>query len=382
MCPVSDVRWLQDTGHGILTTMPRLRAVRDRQVDTAIEELITIVSTARGVAIAKSGDDQVTVTVGSHSWSAKVIARDAVSLSDAQHLVATEPRGSKIVVANQLSRDAKDFLAEQNAVSRTFGWSWLDRRGELALNHAKASGMIQFDLDSVDRNPARPGGWGLASPRSDGPIRGRAGISYAAAVLLDPTDRPSIREVAAAVGMSHGAVGAAAKLLRDVGLIRPDGEPEIPDLFNALADAWGPTRVAPVMRVPTRKDADRLQANAEKLDMPGWALGGDEAAAAWGAPMFLGGSRPWVWVPTDADVRRAARALDAARWDECNAVFAVAPTVLVCRPRFRSPGKAHPAFLPTVHPLFLALDLAKDRTRGREILDQWTPEHQGIHRVW
>lgn len=362
--------------------MPRLRVAPDRQVDTAIEELFTIVSTARGVMVERSGDDRVTVTVGRHSWEAKVIARDAVSLRDAQHLVETEARGSKVVVANQLSAEAKDFFAEQNTAGRSFGWSWLDRRGELALNHPKASGVIQFDLDAVDRNPARPGGWGLASPRSDGPIRGRAGISYAAAVLLDPSRRPSIREVATAAGMSHGAVGEAAKLLRDGGLIRPDGEPEIPDLFDALADAWGPTRIAPVARVPTSKDADRLHANAGNLEEIGWGLGGDEAALSWGAPMFLAGSYPWIWVPDDADVRRATRTLEAASWDESRAVFAVAPTLLVCRTRLRSPGSAQPGFLPTVHPLFLALELAQDRARGREILDQWTPDQPEIHRVW
>lgn len=380
---MSSVRWLPDTGRVSLTNVPRLRTAPDRQVEAAIEELVTIASTARGVDIEPSRRDQVTVTVGHHTWSVEVLARGAVSRSDAQHLVdAASARGSKILVANQLSNDAKDVLAEWNAGSRSYGWSWLDRRGELVLNHPKASGVIQFDLDAIDRNPARPGGWGLASPRSDGPIRGRAGISYAAAVLLDPTRRPSIREVAAAAGMSHGAVGDAAKLLRKTGMIRPDGQPEVPDLFDALADAWGPTRIAPVAKAPTRKDADRLHANAGDLDEIGWALGGDEAALAWGAPMFIGGSRPWIWVPGDADARRATRTLESASWDESRAVVAVAPTLLVCRTRRRSPGKAQPDFLPTVHPLFLALELAQDRARGREILDQWTPDNPEVHRVW
>lgn len=343
---------------------------------------MTITATVRGIAVDRSGDDQVTIAVGQHHWPAMVLACDAVSLRDAQRLIATEGRGSKIVVANQMSSEAKDFLTEQNAASRNHGWSWLDRRGELALNHPKASGVIQFDLDAIDRNPARPGGWGLASPRSDGPIRGRAGISYAAAALLDPTRRPSIREVGAAAEMSHGAVGEAAKLLRDTGLIRSDGQPEIPDLFDALADAWGATRIAPVARVPTRKYADRLHANADDLDRTGWGLGGDEAALVWGAPMFLAGSRPWIWVPSDADVRRATRTLEATSWDESRAVFAAAPTLLVCRTRLRPPAKVQPPYLPTIHPLFLALELAQDRARGREILDQWTPDDPQIHRVW
>ena len=36
--------------------------------------------------------------------------------------------------------------------------------------------------------------------------------------------------------------------------------------IDALVDAWGPTRIAPVAKVPTRKDADRLRANAGDLD--------------------------------------------------------------------------------------------------------------------
>ncbi len=362
--------------------MPRLRASAVRMVASAIEELSTLADSAHGLTIVRSDDDQVRVTVGRQDWPAKVIARDAVSRRDAQELVESEARGSKIVVANQLSTEAKELLAQQNETSGKFGWSWLDRRGELQLNHPKASGVIQFDLDAIDRNPARPGGWRLASPRSDGPIRGRAGISYAAAVLLDPTQRPSIRAVARQAEMSHGAIGDAAKLLRETGLIRADGEPEIPELFNALAEAWGATLIAPVAKVPKQKDADRLKANVDDLDAVGWALGGDDAALSWGAPMFISGFRPWIWVPNDADARRASRTLESASWDDCTAVFAVAPTLLVCSIRRRSPGSPRPKFLPTVHPLFLALDLAQDPARGREILDGWNPDHPEIHRVW
>ncbi len=363
--------------------MPRLRETPDRQVDVAIEELAAIADGASGVSITRSASDQVSVMVGIRKWPAKVIARTAVSLRDAQELVATEARGSKIVVANQLSSEAKGLLARENAASRNFGWSWLDRRGELQLNHPDASGAIHFDQATFDPNLTRSGGGGgLASPRSDGPIRGRAGISYAAAVLLDPAARPSIRAVAHQAEMSHGAVGEAAKLLREAGLIRPDGEPEVPDLFNALADAWGPTSVAPVASVPTRADADRLGANLEDLEAPGFGLGGDDAALAWGAPLFVAGSRPWIWVPTDADARRATRALNASSWDSAEAVIAVAPTPLACRNRLRCPHTIEPGFMPTVHPLFLALQLAQDPGRGREILDGWNPDHPGIHRVW
>ena len=337
---------------------------------------------ASGVVISRTGGDGVTVSVGAQEWPAKVIARTAVALRDAEELVATETLGSMIVVANQLSSEAKELFARENSASEKFGWSWLDRRGELQLNHPHASGVIHFDAHVLDQSPTRPGARGLASPRSDGPIRGRAGISYAAAVLLDPTGRPSIRAVAGEAEMSHGAVGDAAKLLRDTGLIRTDGEPEIPDLFDALADAWGATRLTPVASVPTRADADRLGANVGDLEALGWGLGGDDAAVAWGAPMFAARSRPWIWVPSDADARRATRTLDAATWETCAAVIAVAPTLLAYQTRVRPPAAVVPGWLPTVHPLFLALELAQDPGRGREILDGWTPDHPGVQRVW
>ena len=365
--------------------MPKLRNLPEHEVDAAIEELETLTAGARGLSATRSGPDQVRLAVGAQAWPANVIVRGAVSRREAQVLVETEARGSKVVVANQLSEEAKDYLSEHNARLRSHGWSWLDRRGELQLNHPHASGIVHFDA-----MPMTPTGatqrWKVAAPNSDGPIRGRAGISWASALLLDPDEPPSIRAVAREAQMSHGAIGEAAKLLRDAGLVLPSGKPDIPDLFWALAAVWGPTRVAPVATVPTAKTAERLHANSDGPSMsliPGWCLGGDEAAATWGAPLFSAGVRPWIWVPTDGDARRAERALGGASREEGAAVVAVAPTALVCLRRVRPPA-AQPAlsFLPTAHPLFLALDLAQDPARGREILDQWHPDQEGVQRVW
>lgn len=361
--------------------MPILRTSATEQLDAAIEALVTLSSGLSGMRIEPDHDEWVTVTVGAKSWPAKVIARDAVSRSAAQHLARTEARGSKIVVANQVSAEAKAEFSRRNGSSGSFGWSWLDRRGELQLHHPNATGIYHFEQDLLDGRPPRPARWRLASA-ADGPIRGRAGISYAAAVLLDPTRLPSIRQVAGAVGMSHGAVGDAAKLLRESGLVRPDGEPEAAELFWALASVWGPTRITPVAAVPTYDQAERGQAHPDDLAQPGWALGGDDAVAAWGAPVLASAPRPWIWVPAEADARRAERALTPASWDAHSAVIAVPPTPLVCRYRLTPPSTIKPRFLPTTHPLFLALELAQDPARGREILDQWTPSDPEIHRVW
>jgi hypothetical protein len=133
---------------------------------------------------------------------------------------------------------------------------------------------------------------------------------------------------------------------------------------------------------PTSDQAKRWGAQTDDLGEPGWALGGDDAAASWGAPVLAAGSRPWIWVPAEADARRAERSLSSASWDDYAAVIAVPPTLLVCRYRQRPPTDLEPQFLPTIHPLFLALELAQDPARGREILDQWTPDYPNIHRVW
>ncbi|MBK5288944.1 MAG: hypothetical protein JJE46_10795 [Acidimicrobiia bacterium] len=352
-----------------------------RRLDDAIEVLIAIAAEYRGVDLTRRGPSAVEVTVGTAVWSATVITRDAVSLADARTFAEECAPGAWIIAAQQLSADAKDFFATRNALDPVRQFSWLDRRGELALHHGGAVGVVHFGNRTARERSPLPGGWRLAAPISGGPIRGRAGIGCAAALLLTPEHPPSIREIARRITMSHGAVGAASQLLREHGLVRSDGRPQIPELFEAVVKVWHPRRVTPVRELPSEAGADRLGAFADG-DEPGWCVGGDTAAFAWGAPVMSGGSRPWIWVPETADARRAERALEAGTWDDYAAVVAVAPTPLVCRERRQPPRPVNPAFLPTAHPVFLALDLAQDPSRGREILDQWTPTQPGIARVW
>ena len=64
-------------------------------------------------------------------------------------------------------------------------------------------------------------------------------------------------------------------------------------------------------------------------------------------------------------------------------MVAVPPTALVTLHREVQPSADRPlSFVPTAHPLFLALDLAQDPGRGREILDQWQPQHPEVQRAW
>jgi hypothetical protein len=322
--------------------VPRLRVSPADQAVAAIEDLLSLTSDARGIDIAPDADDLVKVGVGSKRWPAKVIVREAISRRDIEFLLETEARGNKVIVANRISAAAKELLEEHNASQKTFGWSWLDRRGELQLQHPEASGVITFDEDRLAGRTHAALRRGTASPGSDGSIRGRAGLSYAAALLLSHADhrhdRPSIRAVAGAAGMSHGAVGDASKLLRESGLVRPSGEPQTPELFWALADVWGPARLVPVASLPRPSDETRLQMQVGELDEPGWANGGDAAAAAWGAPVFDAGAQPRIWVPTDAVARRAERTVWRCwRWRRRSSPAATAcgPTGLRHRTSYR-----------------------------------------------
>ena len=346
--------------------MPSIRTSHDDRLALAIDDLVAAASQTAGLSISPTGpDDRVTVEkAGSEPWHAKVHPRSSLSPREAQVLVATETtRGAHVVVADQISAQAKEYLATVPE------WSWLDRRSELRIRHRNAD--VEVRLPARGLHPGTGPGVPLASPAGDGPIRGRAGISYAAALLLgEPGSPPSIRSVARQVGMAPSTISEAVSHLRNAGLIRPGGEPELPDLFWALAGVWRPIRARPVSAKPIPSKLARLSPNVDDLDAEGWAQGGDEAALAWGAPMFLAGSRPWIWVPGQVAARRAERDLGPAAWARCEAVIAVPPTPLVCINRLRPPSSD--LSWPTPHPLFLALDLARDRGRGREILRDWT----------
>lgn len=58
----------------------------------------------------------------------------------------------------------------------------------------------------------------------------------------------------------------------------------------------------------------------------------------------------------------------------------VAPVPIICSRRVDAAGWADQVW-PLALPLFVALDLAQDPGRGREVLDGWTSDHAG-RRVW
>lgn len=141
--------------------------------------------------------------------------------------------------------------------------------------------------------------------------------------------------------------------------------------------------------------AERLEhEHAPELNLfdqgrPGWALTDTRAAAAWGAPVAASGAYPpacYVNVPSRRALRWTVQHYGLApTHDQRAATVAVAPVPMVCSRRYDAatqPGPRYEEFL-LAHPLFVALDLARDPARGREILEGWDPEGpDGFRRAW
>jgi hypothetical protein len=110
----------------------------------------------------------------------------------------------------------------------------------------------------------------------------------------------------------------------------------------------------------------------------GWALTDTLAAAAWGMPIVAAGDTPPdFYVPDSTVLRRALDVLGrASDITERACTVAVAPVRLVCLRRRRLEGQPWPV----ANHIVVALDVAADRARGAEALDQWRPE--GIVRAW
>lgn len=290
----------------------------------------------------------------------------AVAVLDAgraDRLIADYGRHSRgvdhvpVVVADLIPESVQRALREA-------GWSYLDRRGRLWF---RGPGVVLRDneLAPLPRFGDRDGG---------DPITGAVGLGVAATLLMHPGERLGPRELARRLGCSPSAAHAALTRLRDHALVGGDGHALLPDLFLVTADAWKPERQY-VMNEPTGKAL--TVATAAR-----YVVSGDQAAVALGAPLVASAkSRPLVYLPSAGEVRRVARTLGIGDPATAAAVLSVAPFPAVTEEsvevRIGRPAKVH---WRVAHPVIVALDLAQDRSRGREILADWTPED--VARVW
>jgi hypothetical protein len=274
-------------------------------------------------------------------------------------MTASQEGVVRLVVADRISRRAREDLT-------ALDWSWLDTRGHVRL---KAPGLlIDADIPPTRRRQGRTGAFA-----------GVAGVEVSCAILEHQSDagQLSIRGLSRIVNRSPSTVADVIGALRDEALLPTSGFEADPELFWRASSSWRPIAVG-LSRAPTLRDpADFLALGlGEGLeDGVGWALTGDRAAAAYGAevPLRLD-APPRLYVPDETTARRAQSILGPAALSEAGAVAVIAPVRAACERRV--PG-VDPDW-PLAGWLYVALDLATDRGRGREVLDQWKPDF----RVW
>lgn len=327
-----------------------------------------------------SGDDPfdlVLTTPGGDTVIAAQVKR--VSLADInqvrRQLLATpellsEPGRVSVVfvVADRVTKEARQELSRA-------GWAWLDLRGHLYL----ATDGIFVNADVPSFRP--PTGERL-------PLTGRVGLEVASALLMNPDGPVVVRDLARRFGRSPSSVSEVLKRLQTAGLVTMDRTPVVPDLFAALAARW-PAEVTDLADVPEpgrNTDLATLRVGLDDIQASvGWALTDTLAAAAYGAPVGVRSAfPPDFYVPDVTTVRRALHLLGPARnRAERGGTLRVAPVPTVCAQRVDATAWTSPSdqIWPLAHPLFVALDLAQDPARGKEILDAWTPPDPW-HRVW
>lgn len=298
--------------------------------------------------------------------SASLVSADSASGQVSRWSRALSAGEQGVVVADRITADARDDLTRA-------GWSWLDRRGHLRL-----SGPGVFVSADV--------------PVPVGPGTGRAGLrgasvvrELAALLLLDPATKIGVRAAAATLSRAPSSISEAFAALRSAGLVHADRMPVVPDLFRELAEHWSP-EAYDVARLPGpgdgRDDAALRLGLADVESTAGWALTDTVAAVAYGAPVASRVDHPPdFYVPDRSTLRRAVTTLGAPAVSSSRAGRVhLAPVALVCTRRVDLAQRTGQVW-PVAHPLFVALDLARDPGRGREVLDAWTPEGPWA-RVW
>lgn len=292
--------------------------------------------------------------------------RALVDESTATRLIADGPPldATLLVVADRVTEGARRVLSASGA-------GYLDLRGHLAL---RTPGIIINTEVSPVKEPAE---------RSD-PLAGAAGLEVVTAVLMEPRRPAAVRELARSLGRAPSTVSSILNALRGDHLIDSDNTVTGTDLFWRVAERWSSRRTR-LASLPDQNDAALAHALRFGLDehasAPGWALTDSAAAAAYGAPIAVRSGQVMDFlVPDRAVLRRATTLLHSAQSTaETRATVRVAPVPRAVTQRVAP--TTNPFGWPLAHPLFVALDLAQDSGRGREILENWTPDGEWP-RVW
>lgn len=297
----------------------------------------------------------------------EVKRRSLVTDDVAERLLAevARPDGVLLVVGDRVTETARKLLTSRRA-------GYYDLRGRITL---RVRGLvIDAEVEPVKERAARTNA-----------LSGKAGMEVAAALLMQPERGVAVRELARELGRSASTVSEVLAALRRDGLADAKNSVLDTQLFWQVADRWkAPTTY--LTQLPLPGDASGttkpLRLGLDDVEHEaGWALTDSIAAAAYGAPAAVrSGQLLDFYVPDQTLVRRATTLLGGAgSASAARCAVRVAPVPAVCRHRVDLGTNS--TEWPLAHPLFVALDLAQDVGRGREILDVWTPDERWA-RVW
>lgn len=278
-----------------------------------------------------------------------VEVRNRVTESDVAGVVTqirTSARAAKadgvVVVADRISTPARRVLSSS-------GVGWLDRRGHLRLRGPGL--LVDSDVPPLVAEPT--------DRVMD--LFSATGCDVAIALLLDPAEGLGTMEIARRTSRSPGRASELLAAMRNAGLVERTGRPLIPDLFHALADEWSPRWY-------------RLAATPPPA--PIYRLSGTLGAIWHGAPVVATSDwPPEIYVDDRWNLRHLLPSVGLADDEPAAASVALCPS----RYGFSIEAGINDAF-PVANHVVVALDLAQDPGRGREILDAWSPE--GHTRVW
>jgi DNA-binding transcriptional ArsR family regulator len=256
-----------------------------------------------------------------------------------------------LLVADRITAEARTILTDA-------GWSWLDRRGRL---HLRGPGVrVDQPVPSAQR----------ASSSINGPaVAGRSGITVAYWLCAHPGVRVSPNRHAAVLDLAPSTISTTVRRLAEAGLVDENGAAVAPELFWELAAVWRTERTWLVRRPDPDGHVPR------DLLAPSWRMTGTAAAAAYGAPLTAAGEGVLdLYVTGPVDLSIATRRYGAAAPGAGSAVVAVPPTSLVTQ---RDEDDVTPIIegWPSAPLVAVALDVAQDTGRGREILEGWSAGH-------
>lgn len=263
-----------------------------------------------------------------------------------------------VVVADRISEAARLELAAN-------GWGWFDRRGHLRLSAPSLQVMSTFDRP-------RRANVAIRHASTFPPV----GIEVAVALLKEPGRDWKVTDLAATLGRSAGGVSERLTALRDAGLVDRRNRPLCPDLFWELVVPW---HVKPV-GLASFPGLDGPFSQLSWLGIPGdWVLTDTRAAVMLGAPLLAGTAvAPDFYVPQPSVVDSALSHFAGARAD----VAATVREIRYAGIHESEPFDRTAAGFGIAHPVVVALDLAIDRARGREVVESWDPTALGVTRVW